>query len=91
MGAGGPDVDAEFVGGGADHVELFAEVAHGVVDGVADVGDEFDGVGEEFALDAVVGVVAGDDVERFGGAGHQFAGVAVDEGDLPLDAERVAG
>src|SRR5699024_5283533 len=89
--SGGPHVDAEFAGGVADHAELFAEVFHGLGDGVADAGDQFDGVGQEFALDPVAGVVAGDDVERFGGARHQFAGVAVDECDLPLDAQRVSG
>ena len=77
-------------GGVRDLSEGLLQIRRGLVDGAADTGDDLDGRLEQLVLRLGVlaaGVGCPDLVQDRGGGRGQLTSLAVDEFELPLDAE----
>ena len=92
--AGAKHLDAHGVGDFTDGGEGTAEVFFGVLDRLADPGDEFYGIEEQFALDMgvfvvliEVRVVCGHALQDVVCDGYQFPCACIDERQLPLHTQ----
>ena len=84
MGARAEQLHAAVAHDAARRQQRVAQVVHRLPGVVADAGDDLDGVAQQFLVHARVFTDLGD---HRGGLVAQVAGLGVDEGELPLDAD----
>ena len=92
VGAGAHEVHPELVGRVHDHPQRPGEVRDRLLCGPTHPGDHLDGVAQQLLVEPL-GLLQATrcQLDERVRAGHEVAGLAIDQGELPLDAERRLG